>query len=185
MSNQNLPKPEYVKNMKLIGYSDQGGRPDGVQLMVNKGHAFIGHMFSKGFSIIDVRDPRNPKPVNYVAAPDNTWNIHLQTHDDLLLVINAKDMFASEEFKDESQYYKGALGKKVGTADAEKSRARDWTAGLSVYDIANPAAAASDRLHARRGWRYSPTVVYRWTLGLCVGSARRIHRLYLHDYRHG
>jgi len=139
MDNQNLPKPDYVKNMKLIGYSDQGGRPDGVQLMVNKGYAFIGHMFSKGFSVIDVRDPRYPKPVNYVAAPDNTWNIHLQTHEDLLLVINAKDMFASEEFKDESQYYKGALGKKVGTADAEKPRARDWTAGLSVYDIANPA----------------------------------------------
>ena len=95
MANQNLPKPDYVKNMKLIGYSDQGGRPDGVQLMVNKGHAFIGHMFSSGFSVIDVRDPRYPRPVNYVAAPENTWNIHLQTHEDLLLVINAKDMFAS------------------------------------------------------------------------------------------
>ena len=129
MGNQNLPKPDYVRNMKLIGYSDQGGRPDGVQLMVNKGHAIIGHMFSKGFSVVDVRDPRNPNPVNYVAAPDNTWNIHLQTHEDLMLVINAKDMFAAEEFQDESQYYKGAVGEKVGTADAEKPRARDWTAG--------------------------------------------------------
>jgi hypothetical protein len=139
MGKQNLPKPDYARNMKLIGYSDQGGRPDGVQLMVNKGHAIIGHMFSKGFSVVDARDPRDPKPVNYVAAPDNTWNIHLQTHEDLLLVINAKDMFASEEFKDESAYYKGALGEKVGTAHAEQTRARDWTAGLSVYDIANPA----------------------------------------------
>ena len=139
MASQDLPKPDYAKNMKLIGHSDQGGRPDGVQLMVNKGHAFTGHMFSKGFSIIDVRDPRNPKPVNYVPAPPNTWNIHLQTHGDLLLVINAKDMFASAEFQDEKQYYKGALGKKVGTADASSARTRDWTAGLAVYDIANPA----------------------------------------------
>lgn len=139
MSSQNLPKPDYAKNMKLIGYSDQGGRPDGVQLMINKGFAFIGHMFSKGFSVIDVRNPRDPKPVNYIPAAPNTWNIHLQTHGDLLLVINAKDMFASAEFQDEKEYYKGALGKKVGTADTSSAPARDWTAGMAVYDIANPA----------------------------------------------
>ncbi|MBL4767612.1 MAG: hypothetical protein JKY94_07850 [Rhodobacteraceae bacterium] len=139
MASQDLPKPDFAKNMTLIGYSDQGGRPDGVQLMINKGFAFVGHMFSKGFSVIDVRDPRDPKPVNYVPAPENTWNIHLQTHGDLLLVINAKDMFASAEFQDEREYYKGALGKKVGTADAASAPARDWTAGMAVYDIANPA----------------------------------------------
>ena len=138
MTGQNLPAPDYVRNMKLIGHSDQGGRPDGVQVMVNKGYAFVGHMFSKGFSVIDVRDPRNPKPVKYIPAPANTWNIHLQTHGDLLLVVNAKDMFAAAEFQDERQYYKGSLGKKVGTADAAQARARDWTAGMAVYDISNP-----------------------------------------------
>jgi hypothetical protein len=138
MSSQDLPTPDYVRNMKLIGHSDQGGRLDGVQVMVNKGHAFVGHMFSKGFSVIDVRDPRDPKPVNYVPAPPNTWTIHLQTHGDLLLVINAKDMFAAAEFQDERHYYKGALGKKVGTADVAQIRARDWTAGMAVYDISNP-----------------------------------------------
>lgn len=139
MASQDLPKPDYARNMKLIGHSDQGGRPDGVQLMVNKGFAITGHMFSKGFSIIDIRDPRRPKPVKYVPAPKNTWNIHLQTHGDLLLVINAKDMFASAEFQDEKEYYKGALGKKVGTAGAASAKPRDWTAGLAVYDIADPA----------------------------------------------
>lgn len=139
MASQDLPKPDYARNMTLIGHSDQGGRPDGVQLMINKGHAFIGHMFSKGFSVVDVRDPRNPRPVTYVPAPKNTWNIHLQTHEDLLLVINAKDMFAAAEFQDERQYYKGALGKKVGTATRTGPAERDWTAGIAVFDIANPA----------------------------------------------
>jgi len=139
MASQDLPKPDYAKNMRLIGHSDQGGRPDGVQLMVNKGYVITGHMFSKGFSVIDVRDPRHPKPVNYIAAPPNTWNIHLQTFGDLLLVINAKDMFAAAEFQDEHQYYKGALGEKVGTAEKKTAPARDWTAGMAVYDIANPA----------------------------------------------
>ncbi len=135
-----LPKPDHARNMRLIGYSDQGGRPDGVQIMVENGHAFIGHMFSKGFSVIDVRDPRNPRAVNYIAAPPGTWNIHLQTHENLLLVINAKDMFAAAEFADEHAYYRGQLGKVVGTAAAPKNTARDWTAGLAVYDISQPAA---------------------------------------------
>lgn len=138
MANQDLPKPDYSKNMKIIGHTDQGGRPDGVQLMVNRGYAYIGHMFSKGFSVVDVRDPRNPKAVNYIPAPAGTWNIHLQTHEDLLLVINAKDMFASEEFADEHAYYQGSLGKKVGTADVEKPMERNWTAGMTVYDISQP-----------------------------------------------
>ena len=134
MSND-LPKADYARNMTLIGHSDQGGRADGVQLMLNKGFAYIGHIFSKGFSVVDVRDPRNPKPAGYHEAPHNTWNIHLQTHGDLLLVINAKDMFAAAEFQDEKAYYKGAIGQKVGTAASAGAPARDWTAGMAVYDI--------------------------------------------------
>jgi hypothetical protein len=134
-----LPAPDFARNMRIVGHSDQGGRPDGVQVMVHRGFAYVGHMFSKGFSVLDVRDAENPKPANYIAAPANTWNIHLQTHDDLLLVINAKDMFAAAEFADERAYYKGQIGKAVGTADA-KTQTRNWTAGLAVYDIAQPAS---------------------------------------------
>jgi hypothetical protein len=140
-----LPKPDFARNMRIVGHSDQGGPPDGVQVMVHRGHAYIGHMFSKGFSIVDVRDPKNPKPANYLAAPPGTWNIHLQAHDDLLLVIHAKDMFAAAEFADEKAYYKGQLGqvvgtaKVVGTAAAKPKAAREWSAGLAVYDIAKPA----------------------------------------------
>ena len=54
---RDLPKPDYARNMRLVGYCDQGGRPDGVQVMVHRGYAYVGHMFSKGFSVIDVRDP--------------------------------------------------------------------------------------------------------------------------------
>lgn len=135
---QDLPTPDYAYNMNLIGYSDQGGRPDGVQVMVNKQHAIVGHMFSNGFSVIDCTNPRSPKPVAYVPAPPNTWNIHIQSHENLLLVINAKNMFASAEFQNEEEYYKGKLGRKVGTADTP-SKDRNWTAGLAVYDISDPA----------------------------------------------
>ena len=134
-----LPKPDYARHMRLIGWCDQGGRPDGVQIMVHRRYAYVGHMFSKGFSVIDVRDPTRPRAAAYVAAPPGTWNIHLQTHDDLLLVIHAKDMFAAAEFADEHAYYRGQLGTIVGTAQAT-SATRDWAAGLAVYDISQPAS---------------------------------------------
>jgi hypothetical protein len=138
MSAQDLPTPDYARSMRLIGHSDQGGRADGVQLMVHRGYAYVGHMFSKGFSVIDVRDPSRPQPSAYIAAPPNTWNIHLQAHDDLLLVIHARDMFAAAEFQDERAYYSGALGEKLGSARPSASE-RSWSAGLAVYDISKGA----------------------------------------------
>jgi hypothetical protein len=139
-----LPQPDYARNMRIIGHCDQGGRPDGVQIMVHRGYAYVGHMFSKGFSVVDVRDAKRPRAVNYLAAPPGTWNIHLQTHDDLLLVINAKDMFAAAEFADEKAYYKGQLGKVVGTAE-KKNATRDWMTSPSRR---RRGASASCRLTA-------------------------------------
>jgi len=57
------------ENFRLIGHSDQGGLPDRVQVMVAKGHAFIGHVFSGGVSVLDVRNPHEPKPVNFLPTP--------------------------------------------------------------------------------------------------------------------
>jgi hypothetical protein len=130
-----LPRPDFASNMKLIGHSDIGGRGDGLQLMVHRGHAYVAHPWSQGFSIVDVRDPKRPGAVTYVPAPANTWNIHLQTHDDLLLVINALDLFADvETFSDEKTYYTKSVGETV----AGRKKSRSWTAGMSVFDISTP-----------------------------------------------
>jgi hypothetical protein len=130
-----LPKPDYTtSNLKLVGYSDQGGRCDGVQIMVHKGFAYVGHIFSKGFTVIDVRDPSKPTTVGYVAAPHNTWTLHLQAAEDKLLVIHNKDMFAQAELADEKNYYKGSVGHHA----SEKAEKRDWSAGMAVYDISTP-----------------------------------------------
>jgi hypothetical protein len=135
MTKKSLPSPDYSRNMRLIGYSDQGGHPDGVQIMVNRGCAYIGHIFSKGFSVLDVRDPSLPRPVRYVAAPPNTWNLHLQSHEDLLLVVHARDMFSQADFADERNYYKGSVDL---SAHADHKQGRNWSAGLAVYDVSKP-----------------------------------------------
>ncbi|ANI28642.1 signal peptide protein [Yersinia entomophaga] len=133
-THSSLPKPEYSRNMRLIGHSDQGGRPDGVQVMVHRGYAYIGHMVSQGVSIVDVRDAKNPRPSGFIPAPPNTWNVHLQTHDDLLLVINARDLFADASFAEEKVYYTQSVGKTVNTRQGE----RNWSAGLRIFDISIP-----------------------------------------------
>jgi hypothetical protein len=138
MPASDLPAPDYANNMRLIGHCDQGGRPDGMQLMVHCGYAYIAHMFSQGFCVVDVRDPRKPRFIDYIVAPRNTWNIHLQTADDLLLVINAKDMFAEAAFADERAYYSGSIGKTIGTAEGGARGAPSWTAGLAVFDVSTP-----------------------------------------------
>ena len=48
-------------------------------------------------------------------------------------------MFAAAEFADERAYYRGQLGTVVGTAQAT-SATRNWTAGLAIYDISQPAS---------------------------------------------
>jgi len=128
--------PSYAKNMRIIGHSDQGGgRLDGCQLMVHKGYAYVAHIFSKGFSVIDVRNPRKPEVVAYHPAPPNTWNIHLQQANDLLLVIHAKDMFAQPELADEKNYYKGKID-----SHGDAAHEQNWSAGLAVYDVSKPDA---------------------------------------------
>ncbi|KHT17836.1 LVIVD repeat-containing protein [Pectobacterium brasiliense] len=134
MASTPLPTHEYSRNMRLIGHSDQGGRPDGVQVMVHRGYAYIGHMVSQGVSIVDVCDARNPKPAGFIAAPPGTWNIHLQTHDDLLLVVNARDLFADASFAEEKVYYTRSVADTVST----KQQGKSWSAGLRIFDISTP-----------------------------------------------
>ncbi len=111
---------ESAQNFSWIGYSDLAGRSDGVQVMVNKGYAYVGHPFSGGgATVVDVRDPRRPQPVNFLRVHPRSWSLHFQTFGDLLLV--------AEEFNF------------IAHTPAAKWRDPDCSAGLRVYDIADAA----------------------------------------------
>ena len=92
-------KPDHARNMRIIGHSDQGGKADGIQVMVSAGYAYVGHVYSGGFTVLDVSDPRAPKFVRHIAQPAGTRSQHLQTYGDLLLVNNMKDMLRDENMK--------------------------------------------------------------------------------------
>jgi hypothetical protein len=122
------------QNIEVLGHNDQGGRPDGVQVIVHRGHAYIGHMFSDGITIVNVEDPRAPRTVNFLACPPNTRASHLQVHGELMLAVNAANIWALQQYQDQKDYFTNPL------EDSFSRRERSFAAGLRVYDISVPAA---------------------------------------------
>ncbi len=122
-----LLTPDYARNMRILGHSDQGGKMDGCQIQVSNGYAYVGHVFHNGFSIVDVRDPKNPKFVKHMPQPGRTWSQHCQTHGDILMVNNMRSMLDAHE------YYKGSIGNKIDVTAIEQ----DYGAGIRIYDISN------------------------------------------------
>jgi hypothetical protein len=123
------------RHMRLVARCDQGGRTDGVQFMLQRGYGYIGHTFSDGVTIVDLRDPAHPKTVDFIAAPPNTRSSHLQAADDLLLVINGASRHTPQSLAaTDKDYYSRSLADTLG-----KSGERNFAAGLRVFDIAQPA----------------------------------------------
>lgn len=62
------------KNMKLVGWTDMNGRPDGEQVtgsVINgRDYIFLGHYWGQGVSIVDVTDPAKPQTVAYIPCAD-------------------------------------------------------------------------------------------------------------------
>jgi len=111
-----------------LGYTDQGGRPDGVQVMVSGKTLYVGHMFSNGLTVIDVTDPVQPKPLRFIAAPPNTRTHHLQTNGDLMLVACGADIPTIGRYNPSVSYYEQSF------AGGMKGKA-DFAAGVKVFDI--------------------------------------------------
>lgn len=106
----------------------------GGQVMVDNGIAYIGHMAApSGTSIVDVRDPANPKIIAEVKIPEGIHSHKVQAANGLMLVnheIVSKDKAAAD----------GLRG------------------GLGIYDVSNPAAPKEINR-----WQCDGTGVHRFT----------------------
>src|SRR5205809_5332361 len=129
---QNAPvPPEGIEHkIRHLAYSDIGGRPDSVQIMLNRRHLYVGHMFSNGLTILDASDPRRPKPVGFFTGGDYTRTHHLQVAEDLLLLANGANIVAMQSYDNLRGYFENAL------ADSITNR-KKFRSGLSIHDISN------------------------------------------------
>jgi hypothetical protein len=127
-----VPPQGIGRRIRHLSHSDQGGRPDGVQVMVNRSHVYVGHMFSDGVTILDATDPRRLKPVGFFSAGVNTRTHHLQVADDLLLLANGANIVAMQSYDSMRGYFENTLADSITNRKAFRS-------GLSIHDISRPA----------------------------------------------
>jgi hypothetical protein len=84
-----IPAGWEASNMKPIGYSALDGRGGAFKLTIrhvnDHWYLYMGHLWNRGWSIVDVTDPANPKVVKFMPGPENTWTINLELHDKLML----------------------------------------------------------------------------------------------------
>jgi hypothetical protein len=128
-----VPSEGIGRRIRHLAYSDIGGRPDSVQVMLHKRHLFVGHMFSNGLTVLDAADPRRLRPAGFFTGGDFTRTHHLQAAEDLLLVANGANVVAMQSYDNLRGYFENAL------ADSITSR-KKFRSGLSIHDISKPPA---------------------------------------------
>jgi hypothetical protein len=77
---QSLPAGAYARNIEVIGYSELNGRPGfklDIQRVGDRWYLYMGHLWHRGWTIVDVTDPGVPEVANFIAGPANTWTIQM------------------------------------------------------------------------------------------------------------
>jgi len=84
-----IPTGWEAHNMKAIGYSELDGRGGAFKMAIKEANGrwylYLGHLWHRGWSIVEVTDPANPKLVKFIPGPDNTFTIQVDLHDNLML----------------------------------------------------------------------------------------------------
>lgn len=88
--------PEEAKNFRLIGHDSSAGWGGGSLVEIHKGHAYVGAVGTasfhgpEGFTVHDVRDPRNSKRVAAIESPPGVHSHKLRIVGDDLLYVSAE-----------------------------------------------------------------------------------------------
>lgn len=71
----------HADNIDLVAYHDLGGRPAfklAMQEVAGRWYLYMGHLWHRGWSILEVTDPTSPELVAFMPGPENTWTIQVQ-----------------------------------------------------------------------------------------------------------
>jgi hypothetical protein len=146
-----------ARNVRRIGHLDI---PGGGQVVVKDGYAYVGHMSPPdGTSIIDVRDPANPRVVAQIAPTDHYSHTHKVRVAGDLMITNVERH--RRHFYRKGEQLDGATAKLTQTlgraptdaevaaaigiaekdlADLRQGHARGYSdGGFRVWNIADPA----------------------------------------------
>ena len=125
-ASETIPPEGIGTRIRHLSYSDQGGRPDGVQVMYSAKtkNVFVGHMFSDGVTVLDASDPRNLKPLHFFTAGAGTRTHQMQNHDDILLLANGANIVAMQSYNDQRGYFENKDRKSTRLNSSHVSESR-------------------------------------------------------------
>ena len=71
-----IPPGAAVQNVRVVGYSDLDGRAGAFKMSIiersGRWYLYLGHLWHRGWTILDVTDPAKPTVANFLPGPDNT-----------------------------------------------------------------------------------------------------------------
>ncbi len=114
-----IPQGWEASNMEPVGYSAMENRLGAFKMAIKKvngrWYLYTSHLWHYGWSIVDVTDPRDPKYVKFIQGADNTWNIQVTLHDNIMVT---------------------ALQKSSPAWGADPNKPNDE--GILIWDISDP-----------------------------------------------
>ena len=85
---QNIPQGFAASNFQVVGYSEIDGRPGfkmAIREVGGRWYMYMGHLWHRGWTIMDVTDPAKPQVLKFVPGPENTWSIQMDLHDNIMI----------------------------------------------------------------------------------------------------
>lgn len=83
-----FPAIAEAHDIELVGYNDLGNRPGfkmGLQRVGGRWYLYLGHLWDRGWSVVDVSDPQSPRHLNFIDGPEGTWTLQVQVADGLMI----------------------------------------------------------------------------------------------------
>ena len=126
--------PRAHRNFSFVGHTDLDGRGHSDQVMVVKGHAYIGHSKTRGMSVVDVRDPRNPRSSTCCRTTPIPGRCTFRRTTTFCWSRRLSISAASCRTR-------STTCRPIGGTDSKRfgKRGEDFSAGMRVYDISDPA----------------------------------------------
>jgi hypothetical protein len=93
MTAESSRPPLEASGFEILGYTDVDERPPfklALQVVDDRWYLYCGHLWHRGWSIIDVTDPTQPVPVAFVEGPDNTWTAQVNVAGGIMLTALAR-----------------------------------------------------------------------------------------------
>jgi hypothetical protein len=127
--------PRILENngFELVGYHDLKGQP-GFKMALHEqaGRWFLytGHLWHRGWSVIEVTDPSAPHLVRTIDGPNSTWTIQVQAADGLLVTALEKAV-PGWGIEADAPFEEGALFWDISTDPTAPALLGSWKTGAT------------------------------------------------------